>query len=1670
MKVLHLVFGISSCVMLIATLWLLAKDHNREYKQYMKDFDQKQAWQKRSQIAEFETVKFSKLEERLQTAVDQAASAVPDALIVDRFAAQLLYGQLVKNGSVDEAIKKSFAALSSLDLDTLGEHTSQVESVLAKLQELVPSNLASGRILEEAQQLRELLQTKSTDDESTLANIRAGREELFALMRGQISRVKFVEDTAAGNRKSRSAQLDEAKSMLDLAVRDGKSADVLHELEGNVEKIRNGVDEASKTKSVAAITLKLDKANLQRTTLESILAQLTDAELVARKNVADHSAQRDGLIDSLPQAAAKVLNLPILDAFGGPLKPLQIWLPNLTIPAGSFGEVARFDRCISCHLGIDKTAPGTSDQPAFPASQRLTVFLDAPDEIPQATKDTEGNEVRPDMQSIYGMRLAETGWANPTDVSVEVVWPGEAGARSGLKPGDALTEVKVGGRVEKIVSRADVLRFLVQEVRPGQTIELTVQRGLPQPFASHPRLDLYLSSLSPHRTEEMGCTICHEGQGSATEFKWVSHTPNTPKQAHEWAGKHSYFNNHHWIFPMRPSRFVESSCLKCHHEVEQLAASERFPEEPAPKLTEGYELVSSFGCYGCHEINGYDGPDRRIGPDLRNEPPYFAAAAQMAFKVGLREALLEAKLKSATDDDAKAAFAQSLQTLAEVKMLSQTVAHHPEDDAARDRLYFLIQQDAERATAAKELLADPALTGEMRAIAALLKKAPAEVPIADRQSLVEFLREDQAAAEPMLRPDATQIADLLSNPPALSNSSHKVGKLLKTVDMPGTRRRPGPSLRHVASKLDGDTLYRWILDPRSIRPTTKMPRFFGHNHEYEYLTDSSAAVSDRLESMEAYTAASYLLNKSQPFEYLPVQEGVTESPDFERGRTMFRTKGCLACHQHSEDSADSETLLGTSTQGPNLSDLGKKLRADQGKKWLHSWLLGPYHYNLRTRMPNVMLEPEALLDAEGKPQDRDGKVAKYDPAADITAYLLGEDWKPQATDLKPLNAKQREHLNELVYEYLKSSFPEARAKRYLDAGIPQKVAAKLVGHEVELSIEPFDAAKQTQVEREAELLQKKLIYVGRRTIGKLGCVGCHDVPGLESSKPIGTTLADWGRKESSKLAFEHLAEYLAGQQSEFGKSHAHGDHEDGHGDEDGDGHEDAAHAGHEHLDPATWDADGRDAGYFIEAMHHHQREGFLWQKLREPRSPDYHKTDTKGYNDRLRMPLFNWDKDPETKQLTEKGRRQIESVMTFVLGLVAEPPAQQYVYQGDARQQAIVEGERVLARFNCAGCHLMTADSWSIDFDPEKHAFEPTPSAPGYPFLTPFFTPQQIQDSLRTDTMGRQHAKLRGMLRLDASGKPDISVYLEEDEEFVPLSELEEGDYAADAPRGYPVELWEPAVIAGNVFEVKTPLPTISSEIISSYHRGRGGDFARYLIPVALKMQNSDGGAEAWAWGPPPLIDQGNKTQAEWLHDFLLDPHRIRPAAILRMPKFNLSSDEASKLVHYFAARDNADYPHQFNYRTRDDHLASREAKYAEQLAAAGASGTRFDDAFEIVVNKEGCVKCHLVGDFDPGGTPRAKGPNLVDVGNRLQADYLRRWLAKPDAVLPYTKMPVNFPFGPAGFIMVDAESGEKQQLYHGDSTQQIDGVVDLLKNMDSYLKKQISIKKKVGTTVPAEN
>ncbi|HEY2882547.1 MAG TPA: hypothetical protein VGJ15_08940, partial [Pirellulales bacterium] len=230
---------------------------------------------------------------------------------------------------------------------------------------------------------------------------------------------------------------------------------------------------------------------------------------------------------------------------------------------------------------------------------------------------------------------------------------------------------------------------------------------------------------------------------------------------------------------------------------------------------------------------------------------------------------------------------------------------------------------------------------------------------------------------------------------------------------------------------------------------------------------------------------------------------------------------------------------------------------------------------------------------------------------------------------------------------------------------------------------------------------------------------------------------------------------------------------------------------------------------------------------------------------------------------------------------------------------------------------------------------------------------------------------------------------------------------------------------------------------VTAQYSGRGGDLGHWIYPAVVsdeqKINPNAKAEEAWGWLPPPLVGEGKKVQTRWLHDFLLEPYPIRPAVVLRMPKFNMSSNDATALVDYFAARDDAPAPYEFDARTSGDYLTSEEAKHRNRLV----------DALKIVTDNNYCVKCHLVGDFTPAGSVRTMGPQLDRVNERLRPDFAQHWVGNPKRILPYTGMPVNIPPG----------QPVSQALFPGDSQQQLDGVVDLLMNWDRFTKAQFTLK-----------
>lgn len=164
--------------------------------------------------------------------------------------------------------------------------------------------------------------------------------------------------------------------------------------------------------------------------------------------------------------------------------------------------------------------------------------------------------------------------------------------------------------------------------------------------------------------------------------------------------------------------------------------------------------------------------------------------------------------------------------------------------------------------------------------------------------------------------------------------------------------------------------------------------------------------------------------------------------------------------------------------------------------------------------------------------------------------------------------------------------------------------------------------------------------------------------------------------------------------------------------------------------------------------------------------------------------------------------------------------------------------------------------------------------------------------------------------------------------------------------------------------------------------------------------------------GPPWLVDQGHRVHADWLHNFLPNVYPLRPWLAVRMPSFHYDdNEEINDIVEYF--------------RNKSGQLAFDpppirvEWEPGERKAALAL----FEDY--------ACASCHTTG-FN---SDEASAPNLYHAKRRLRSSWIKKWMAGPADILPYTVMP-NF--------WEDGES-QNQDILGGDPEKQINALTKYL-------------------------
>lgn len=1066
-----------------------------------------------------------------------------------------------------------------------------------------------------------------------------------------------------------------------------------------------------------------------------------------------------------------------------------------------------------------------------------------------------------------------------------------------------------------------------------------------QPFSAHPNPELFLTAGSPHPIEKFGCTICHEGDGSGTSFQNAEHSPTNPAQAANWEEEHHWHSNHFWELPMFPQHLLQATCIRCHHDVTSLAASDKFGNS-APKVVEGHSLISQYGCFGCHEINGYDGK-KSIGPDLRLEPNTPEQAAKIAA-------------------DANA-------TAGNMRKVGPSLRHIAQKSTPEFVAYWTENPSRFRPTTRM-----PKFFGNSNQqdhLAEMLQ--PVEL-----QALALFL---DAKSEPMelmapkegYAPNAERGKTLFSRKGCMACHSYDDEQLK------GAKANNfGPDLTRIHEKIkpgvDGfQWLYTWIKEPTRYHTRTKMPNLYlNPEGEGEKYMDPAADI------------AAFLL-----------QKGAGEFPKFQ---TLVSVLGVVCDDNFTAEEAAS---LGIEHSGVRITEVLPGSAATRLETTDNPELTTLEIDDVLTKIGSTAIRSVESLNSD---------IAKLPSGESITLTIVRRG-RTLTTQAKVSSA-----LDDLVRLYLKKAlgstekvnavmatkqFPvDAKAFEPDQSGKLPSLGSFVKGDEIELA-HPQKDGKFSPEDWE----RQKLIYVGRKTISRYGCYGCHDISGFEEAGPIGMALQDWGRKDTSKLAPEHIAEYLHHHGEVDGSSTLHRVEE----------------AVKRQKNDGTASPSDLSAAFFVDSLLHHGRPGFVWQKLRDPRSYDYKKIETKGWDERLRMPKFPFNE------------QQIESVATFVVGLVADPPAPAYLYKPTGAKAARLEGERLLTKYNCGGCHILEMPEFKFAVKAED-LYAPGLGTKNFadslPLLNRINPLVQVDPAQATQvSTGEMFLTIHGLVKAE----PDPEE-LPEDQTLV-------------------VTNWDNIQVGD-----KTLFPgdsvTIPVGKILSRGTGRGGDLAHWLAPQLKANETAGDGDRAWQASPPPLVREGHKVQTPWLYSFLKEPGQIRYTTVLRMPKFNMDDAEALTLANYFAAVDGAAFPYQDNSRQNPDYLAQAEAAHAQ--AFAGAPHDRVTAGWKLLTTGQ-CTKCHQVGGRPYVSTDPSKdirGPNLDQVEKRLRSDWVQLWVTNPKWVTPYTSMPQVYA----------ADAKIMPEYLGGDPVGQLNATVDALLNYYKLLERHGKAEAPPATPAPA--
>ena len=270
---------------------------------------------------------------------------------------------------------------------------------------------------------------------------------------------------------------------------------------------------------------------------------------------------------------------------------------------------------------------------------------------------------------------------------------------------------------------------------------------------------------------------------------------------------------------------------------------------------------------------------------------------------------------------------------------------------------------------------------------------------------------------------------------------------IRSRDLLRERKKVGPSLKEVRMKLNKNWLPVWITNPQDFRPGARMPRF-------------------RLEDAQVRAISAFIWQAGIEGEIPSRPRG-----NADRGKQLFETRGCMACHSVGEGDA---TAGGTFAA--NLSRIGEKANYDYLVRWVHN--------------PRERTRPYCPLEK------RD--LGPEDYARHNLPFEFDLEHSICPNDGSELQVQQM-----TVMPNLRLTFEDA-----------QDVASYLITLKTQ---EPSDYPAADYLDDPA------LRAEGLALVRHFGCAGCHEIAGLEEEGRIGTELTKEGTKPIEQIDFGLLA-------------------------------------------------------------------------------------------------------------------------------------------------------------------------------------------------------------------------------------------------------------------------------------------------------------------------------------------------------------------------------------------------------------------------------------------------------------------------------------------------------------------------------------------------------------------